>query len=242
MPPVFLILISVLNDAATLIMAVDNVSISKQPQQWRLPLLIVLSCVLAVLLAGFSFAHFFISRDILKVSDGQLSTIMYLHISSGKKHYVLQVCILTFAYTAPHFVIFSTRVNGFCWKSLPSWPFTLVVLGTQVIALVLSVYGMFGQNPAIEGIGWPVGMIVIAISLATFIVVDVVKVATIKLWDHLIIQRQQKKMHLKLQNTQQRDYANATRAQKFIQKQEQRSRFGYDRAQRRESTTSLQSY
>ncbi|KAI8328765.1 plasma-membrane proton-efflux P-type ATPase [Chlamydoabsidia padenii] len=229
MPPVFLILISVLNDAATLIMAVDNVSISKQPQLWRLPLLIFLSCVLAILLAGFSFAHFFIARDILKVSPGQLYTIMYLHISS-----------------APHFVIFSTRVEGFCWKSLPSWPFTLVVLGTQVIALVLSVYGMFGQNSDIEGIGWPVGMIIIAISLVTFIVVDVVKVATIKLWDRVILRGKQKQVHLKLQDGQQYSYAtrsnHTTRAQKFVQKQEQRSRFGYDRAQRRGSATSLQSY
>jgi H+-transporting ATPase len=84
MPPVFLILISVLNDAATLVMAVDNVSIPFTPTTWKLRLLIVLSCVLAVFLSGFSFAHFYIFRDVLHVSDGQLSTIMYLHISSGK--------------------------------------------------------------------------------------------------------------------------------------------------------------
>lgn len=83
MPPVFLILISLLNDAATLIMAVDNVSISLTPTTWRLRLMIVLSCVLAVALSGFSFAHFFIFRDILYLSRGQLNTVMYLHISSG---------------------------------------------------------------------------------------------------------------------------------------------------------------
>ncbi|KAI8076308.1 plasma-membrane proton-efflux P-type ATPase [Halteromyces radiatus] len=224
MPPVFLILISVLNDAATLIMAVDNVKISKQPQTWRLPLLIFLSCVLAILLAGISFGHFYIFRDVLHVSPGQLSTIMYLHISS-----------------APHFVIFSTRVNGFCWKSLPSWPFTLVVLGTQVIALILSVYGMFGQNPNIEGIGWSTGLIILAISLATFLLTDIVKVATIRLWDRMKIKRQQSKQPLSIPLQEQRK--DGTRAQRFIQKQEgQRSRSGYDRAQRRGSNTSVQSY
>jgi H+-transporting ATPase len=84
MPPIFLILISVLNDAATMVMAVDNVTISKSPDLWRLRLLIVLSTVLAGFLSLFSFAHFYIFRDLVKVSPGQLSTIMYLHISCGK--------------------------------------------------------------------------------------------------------------------------------------------------------------
>ena len=85
MPPVFLILISLLNDAATLIMAVDNVSISHSPNMWRLRLMIVLSFVLAIALSLFSFAHFYIFRDVLHVTPGELSTIMYLHISSGKR-------------------------------------------------------------------------------------------------------------------------------------------------------------
>lgn len=84
MPPIFLILISVLNDAATMIMAIDNVTISKRPNVWRLRLLVVLSTVLALFLSIFSFAHFYIFRDIVKVTDGELYTIMYLHISCGK--------------------------------------------------------------------------------------------------------------------------------------------------------------
>lgn len=84
MPPILLIIISVLNDAATLIMAVDNVSISPTPDMWRLRLLMFLSCVLAVVLSLFSFAHFYIFRDVLQVSLAELATIMYLHISSGK--------------------------------------------------------------------------------------------------------------------------------------------------------------
>lgn len=84
MPPIFLILISVLNDAATMIMTIDNVTISKKPNVWRLRLLVILSSVLAVFLSFFSFAHFYIFRDVLKVTPGELYTIMYLHISCGK--------------------------------------------------------------------------------------------------------------------------------------------------------------
>ena len=85
MPPIFLILISVLNDAATMIMTIDNVTISKHPNTWRLKLLVFLSTILAAFLSFFSFAHFYIFRDVIKVTPGQLSTVMYLHISAGKK-------------------------------------------------------------------------------------------------------------------------------------------------------------
>ncbi|KAI9030959.1 plasma-membrane proton-efflux P-type ATPase [Phycomyces nitens] len=213
MPPIFLILISVLNDAATLIMAVDNVSISLRPDMWRLGLLIVLSCVLAVVLSLFSFAHFYIFRDILNVTPGQLSSIMYLHISS-----------------APHFVIFSTRIETFFWDNIPSWPFTLVVLATQFIALILSVYGVFGQIPNVEAIGWPRGMIIMAISIGTFVVIDIFKVFTIRLWNRFA-------------NKQRKPNISQGRAQRFQQQQnEQHSRAGYDRAQRRESVTSVVSF
>ena len=84
MPPILLILVSVLNDAATLIMALDNVQISPLPEVWKLGRLVFLSCMLAVFLSLFSFAHFYISRDVLHVELPELATIMYLHISSGK--------------------------------------------------------------------------------------------------------------------------------------------------------------
>lgn len=83
-------------------------------------------------------------------------------------------------FTAPHFIIFSTRTESFCWRSLPSWPFTVVVLGTQVIALFLSVYGAVG-DATVEGIGWAAGLAIIAVALITFILVDLVKVLTIHL-------------------------------------------------------------
>ncbi|KAI8050000.1 plasma-membrane proton-efflux P-type ATPase [Thamnidium elegans] len=218
MPPVFLILISLLNDAATLIMAVDNVQVSRTPNMWRLQLLIVLSFVLAIALSAFSFGHFYIFRDVLGFTPPEISTIMYLHISS-----------------APHFVIFSTRTTGFWWKSLPSLVFILVILGTQLIALLLSVYGI-PNNPNIAGIGWVTSIIILAISFATFFIMDVIKVVTVYVWE-------------KFDKTSRSSVAafvpskpvKESKAAKFVQKQ-QRFRFGYDRAQRRESVSSVKSY
>lgn len=49
---------------------------------------------------------------------------MYLHISS-----------------APHFMIFSTRLSGFFWENIPSIMFIAAILGTQIFALIISVFG-----------------------------------------------------------------------------------------------------
>lgn len=56
------------------------------------------------------------------------------------------------------------------------------MLGTQVIALILSVYGVVGDD-RVEGIGWVRGIIILAIALVTFVLVDLVKVLTIRLWN-----------------------------------------------------------
>jgi H+-transporting ATPase len=65
---------------------------------------------------------------------------------------------------------------------MPSKMFTAIVLGTQVVALVLSVYGCVGDK-TVEAIGWIKGIIIIVIALFTFILVDLIKVATIRLWN-----------------------------------------------------------
>ncbi|ORY05772.1 plasma-membrane proton-e [Basidiobolus meristosporus CBS 931.73] len=159
---ILLIFIAVLNDCATLVIAVDNAQISQRPDKWRIGQLITMSFVLAVFLTAASFAHFFIARDVFEVGAKELETIMYLHISS-----------------CPHFVIFSTRLSGFFWENIPSWTFTVAILGTQVFAMLISVFGVPGLTHAI---GWGWGCGVLAISLGYFIVLDFVKVFLFRVW------------------------------------------------------------
>ncbi|OZJ01961.1 hypothetical protein BZG36_05130 [Bifiguratus adelaidae] len=184
MPAVLLILICVLNDAATLVISVDNTEISYKPDKWRLGQLLVLSFILAVSLAALSFAHFFLGRYILAMDpynneladpadpslgthgDLKLKAIMYMHISS-----------------APHFLIFSTRVPGFWFKNFPSWVFFIVIIGTQIVALFFSVYGVFGIHEGIEGCGWPWGVAVLGVSLVYFMILDNIKVFIFRIWD-----------------------------------------------------------
>ncbi|KAI8866307.1 ATPase, P-type, K/Mg/Cd/Cu/Zn/Na/Ca/Na/H-transporter, partial [Ramicandelaber brevisporus] len=174
MRPILLIFIAVLNDAATLVISVDNAQISRRPDKWRIGQLITLSFILAICITIMSFAHFFIARDVFNFPmniyadenddnvDRRLETVMYLHISS-----------------CPHFVIFSTRLSGFFWENLPSWTFTIAILGTQIFAMFISIYHV----PKITyAIGWGWGVSIIAVSLAYFMVLDVVKVFVIRSW------------------------------------------------------------
>ncbi|CAO3647464.1 unnamed protein product [Mucor fragilis] len=165
MPAVLLIMICVLNDAATLVISIDNTEISEKPDKWRIGQLLTLSFVLASLLAALSFAHFYVARDVFHVTDNELHSIMYLHISS-----------------APHFVIFSTRVPGYWWKNIPNWLFTVCIIGTQVIALFFSVYGIFGEHEGVAPCGYPWGLAVLGISLVYFMFLDAVKVQIFRSW------------------------------------------------------------
>ncbi|KAI7903968.1 plasma-membrane proton-efflux P-type ATPase [Cokeromyces recurvatus] len=166
MPAILLIMICVLNDAATLVISVDNTEISERPDKWRIGQLLTLSTVLAVFLTALSFAHFYVARDVFHVNPNELHSIMYLHISS-----------------APHFVIFSTRVPGYWYKNMPHWIFTVCILATQVLALFFSVYGVFGKDEGVEPCGWPWGISVLAISLVYFMLLDYVKVWMFRRWN-----------------------------------------------------------
>ncbi|KAI9339448.1 hypothetical protein DFJ73DRAFT_779334 [Zopfochytrium polystomum] len=175
LPARLIILIAVLNDAATLVISVDNAKISRRPDKWRLGQLMVLSALLGVLLMLISLAHFYVawfhfglSPYDISTADHEgtlpiLQTIMYLQISS-----------------CPHFVIFSTRVQGYFWESIPSVIFIIAVGGTQIFAMFMSIYGIKAFEAT--AIGWAWGASVLAISTVIFMILDVVKVMVIRYW------------------------------------------------------------
>ncbi|KAF9366279.1 hypothetical protein BGX34_004465 [Mortierella sp. NVP85] len=169
LPAHLLILICILNDLATLVIAVDNAQISEHPDKWRIGQLITMSIVLGLCLTALSFAHFYTFwkgfgyapvDDKAPYEERKLESIMYLHISS-----------------APHFVIFSTRLTGYFWENLPSPIFAIVIIGTQIIALLMvALGGLTPKVPAGEAV------IVLLISFVYFIILDVVKVHIFRLW------------------------------------------------------------
>ncbi|KAG0289061.1 hypothetical protein BGZ96_007296 [Linnemannia gamsii] len=172
LPAKLLVLICILNDLASLVIAVDNAQISAKPDKWRVGQLIFLSCLLGILLTGLSFGHFFYFWKVLgyfphpesdgdmTVVDRRLDSIMYLHISS-----------------APHFLIFSTRLKGYFWQSMPSLMFTIVIIGTQVVALLMVIFGWLTPSVPVTQ-----ALAVFGISFVSCVVLDVIKVQVFNYW------------------------------------------------------------
>jgi len=73
-------------------------------------------------------------------------------------------------------VIFSTRIADYWWRNRPSIVFTGVILGTQVIALIFSIFGVFGESSSVGAISWAWGLSILGVSLVTFMLLDFVKV------------------------------------------------------------------
>jgi H+-transporting ATPase len=188
LPPTLIVLIALLNDAATLVISVDNAKISNKPDKWRLGQLMTLSVVLGLILTCASFGHFFIARDVFNVSSGELETIMYLQMSS-----------------CPHFVIFSTRLAVPFWHNAPSLSFFLAIVGTQIFAMLISVYGLLTTAVYVTCFrvyvfvfltltlslplflsllcsGWPWAIVVMSMSVAFFVLMDLCKCLIYRVW------------------------------------------------------------
>ncbi|OLY83967.1 putative cation-transporting ATPase [Smittium mucronatum] len=181
MSPSLLILIAVLNDAATIVIAFDNAQVSKTPDKWRIGQLITLSVILGSLLSVLSFAVFFVARDAYKIPvhslfkpkaelaglDHRMQSIIYLNISS-----------------APHFVIFSTRLSDFFFMNVPSFTFSFAVISTQVFATILCSVGIKGF---VDKIGFAWGFSLLGISFIFFVILDVVKVYVMRFWSFELV-------------------------------------------------------
>ena len=140
LPAIQIVLICILNDAATLVISVDNAKISQHPDKWRLGQLLTMSFIFAFFLMGSSFAHLFVANqcfnhpmagfDLPIIKNGKervplvLDSIMYLQISSS-----------------PHFVIFSSRVPCYWYENPPSWIFFVAIIGTQMFAMIITIVG-----------------------------------------------------------------------------------------------------
>ncbi|PVU88429.1 hypothetical protein BB561_005868 [Smittium simulii] len=179
MSPLLLILIAVLNDAATIVIAFDNAQVAESPTKWRIGQIITLSIIIGILLFLLTYAVFFVARDVYNIpvisslspnshnGDNRMQSIIYLNISS-----------------APHFVIFSTRINGYFFENLPSLTFFVAVMATQVFAAAIC---SFGIPNLVEKIGFGWGASLLLISLIYFVVLDAVKVYIIRLWNFKLV-------------------------------------------------------
>ncbi len=158
---VMIVMLALLNDAAILSIAYDNVRYKDQPESWNMRLVLGIATVLGVVGPVASFGLFFLGDRVFHLDRSHLQTLMYLMLS-----------------VAGHLTIFQTRTRGPFWSIRPAPVLLMAVLGTQALATLIAVYGLF-MTP----LGWGWALFVWGYALAWFLVTDPVKLLAYRIFD-----------------------------------------------------------
>ena len=158
---VMIVIIALLNDGAILSIAYDNVNYSNKPEAWNMHLVLGISTVLGVIGTVAIFGLFYLSLKVFHLDHAHTQTMMYLKMS-----------------VAGHLTIFLTRTRGPFWSIRPARILLIAVFGTQAVATLIAVYGLF-MTP----LGWGYAGIVWGYALAWFFVNDRVKLLAYRIFD-----------------------------------------------------------
>jgi H+-transporting ATPase len=158
---VMIVLLALLNDGAILSIAYDNVHYKHKPESWDMRLVLGISTVLGVIGVVAAFGLFYLGERVFHLDRAHIQTLMYLKLS-----------------VAGHLTIFLTRTRGPFWSMRPARVLWVAVLGTQTLATLIAVYGLF-MTP----LGWGWALFVWGYALVWFLVNDRVKLAAYRIFD-----------------------------------------------------------
>jgi H+-transporting ATPase len=158
---VMIVMIALLNDGAILSIAYDNVHYKDKPEAWNMRLVLGISTVLGVIGVVAAFGLFYLGERVFHLDRDRIQTLMYLKLS-----------------VAGHLTIFLTRTRGPFWSIRPAKILWMAVLGTQAIATLIAVYGLF-MSP----LGWKWAGFVWAYALVWALINDRVKLLAYRILD-----------------------------------------------------------
>jgi H+-transporting ATPase len=158
---VMIVMLALLNDGAILSIAYDNVHYKDKPEAWNMRLVLGISTVLGVIGVVAAFGLFYLGERVFHLDRAHIQTLMYLKLS-----------------VAGHLTIFLTRTRGPFWSIRPARVLWIAVLGTQMVATLIAVYGLF-MTP----LGWGWAAFVWGYALAWFLLNDRVKLLAYRIFD-----------------------------------------------------------
>ena len=159
---VMIVMIALLNDGAILSIAYDNVHYRNQPEAWNMPMVLGISTVLGVIGVVSAFGLFYLGEVVFVLDRAVIQTLIYLKLS-----------------VAGHLTIFLTRTRGPFWSIRPARILWVAVLGTQIVATLIAVFGIL-----MEPLPWKWALFVWGYALAWFLVNDRVKLLAYWILDH----------------------------------------------------------
>jgi H+-transporting ATPase len=123
---VMIVMLALLNDGAILSIAYDNVHYKESPEAWDMRTVLGISTALGVIGVVAAFGLFYLGERVFHLDRERIQTLMYLKLS-----------------VAGHLTIFLTRTRAPFWSIRPARILWLAVLGTQIVATLIAVYGLF---------------------------------------------------------------------------------------------------
>lgn len=158
---VMIVMLALLNDGAILSISFDNVCYKNQPEAWNMRIVLGIATVLGILGPIAAFILFYLGDRVFDLDHQHLQPMMYLLLS-----------------VAGHMTIFLTRTHGPFWSIPPATILWVAVLGTQIIATFIAVYG-FLMPP----LGWKWAGFVWGYALVWALFSDVIKLLAYRVLD-----------------------------------------------------------
>ncbi|MBS0621744.1 MAG: plasma-membrane proton-efflux P-type ATPase [Verrucomicrobia bacterium] len=161
---VMIVMLALLNDGAILSIAYDNVHYKEQPEAWNMRVVMGIASVLGILGPIAAFGLFYLGDHLFHLDRPHLQSMMYLMLS-----------------VAGHLTIFLTRTRGPFWSIRPARILWMAVVGTQIVATFIAVYG-FLMFP----LGWKWAGFVWGYALIWALLSDRVKLFAYRIFDPII--------------------------------------------------------
>ncbi len=158
---IMIVMLALLNDGAILTIAYDNVHYTNKPEAWNMRLVLGIASVIGVVGVVDSFGLFYLGERVFHLDRAIIQALIYLKLS-----------------VSGHFKIFQTRTRGPFWSIRPARILLVAVLGTQVLATLIAVYGLF-----MPSIGWRWAAMVWGYSSVWFLVNDRIKLLAYRVLD-----------------------------------------------------------
>jgi H+-transporting ATPase len=158
---VMIVMLALLNDGAILSIAYDNVHYKDKPEAWNMRMVLGIATVLGLVGPVAAFGLFYLGDRVYHLDRAHIQSLMYLMLS-----------------VAGHLTIFLTRTRGPFWSIRPARILLLAVFGTQIVATLIAVYGLF-MTP----LGWGWALFVWGYALAWFLLSDRVKLLAYRVFD-----------------------------------------------------------
>jgi len=158
---VMIVMLALLNDGAILSIAYDNVHYKDKPESWNMRMVLGVSTALGIIGVVSAFGLFYLGERVFHLDRAHIQTLMYLKLS-----------------VAGHLTIFLTRTRGPFWSIRPARILMIAVFGTQAVATLIAVYGLF-MTP----LGWGWAGFVWGYALLWFLLNDRVKLLAYRIFD-----------------------------------------------------------